>query len=66
MIKSHVNMPFLRKDNADRNHPDHFTQVFTALRGSQLHVPYRNSKLTQILRPCLGGDAKVSLSHAII
>ncbi|PVD25252.1 hypothetical protein C0Q70_15750 [Pomacea canaliculata] len=36
-------------------------QVFTALRGSQLHVPYRNSKLTQILRPCLGGDAKACL-----
>ncbi|XP_070193578.1 uncharacterized protein [Littorina saxatilis] len=33
-------------------------QVFTALRSSQLHIPYRNSKLTQILRPCLGGDAK--------
>ncbi|XP_076447474.1 uncharacterized protein LOC143284568 [Babylonia areolata] len=33
-------------------------QVFAALRSSQLHVPYRNSKLTQILRPCLGGDAK--------
>ncbi|KAK7482767.1 hypothetical protein BaRGS_00025933 [Batillaria attramentaria] len=36
-------------------------QVFTALRSSQLHVPYRNSKLTQILRPCLGGDAKACL-----
>ncbi|XP_050411581.1 uncharacterized protein LOC126826649 isoform X1 [Patella vulgata] len=33
-------------------------QVFSALRTSQMHVPYRNSKLTQILRPCLGGDAK--------
>ncbi|XP_071082907.1 uncharacterized protein [Haliotis cracherodii] len=36
-------------------------QVFTALRSSQLHVPYRNSKLTQILRPSLGGDAKACL-----
>ncbi|XP_035826155.1 kinesin-like protein KIN-14D [Aplysia californica] len=36
-------------------------QVFSALRESQLHVPYRNSKLTQILRPCLGGDAKACL-----
>ncbi|ESO91298.1 hypothetical protein LOTGIDRAFT_228774 [Lottia gigantea] len=33
-------------------------QVFSALRTSQMHIPYRNSKLTQILRPCLGGDAK--------
>ncbi|XP_041348791.1 kinesin-like protein KIN-14E isoform X2 [Gigantopelta aegis] len=36
-------------------------QVFTALRQGQLHVPYRNSKLTQILRPSLGGDAKACL-----
>lgn len=34
-------------------------QVFTSLRTSQLHIPYRNSKLTQILQPSLGGDAKV-------
>ncbi|XP_061187392.1 kinesin-like protein klp-3 [Saccostrea echinata] len=36
-------------------------QVFTALRTSQLHIPYRNSKLTQILQPSLGGDAKACL-----
>ncbi|XP_060587224.1 kinesin-like protein klp-3 isoform X2 [Ruditapes philippinarum] len=36
-------------------------QVFSALRSSQLHVPYRNSKLTQILQPSLGGDAKACL-----
>ncbi|KAH3820927.1 hypothetical protein DPMN_122682 [Dreissena polymorpha] len=36
-------------------------QVFTALRSSQLYVPYRNSKLTQILQPSLGGDAKACL-----
>lgn len=40
-------------------------QVFTALRTSQLHVPYRNSKLTQILQPSLGGDAKVSWSYIL-
>ncbi|KAL3308046.1 hypothetical protein Ciccas_013427, partial [Cichlidogyrus casuarinus] len=33
-------------------------QVFSALRQHQLHVPYRNSKLTQFLQPCLGGDSK--------
>lgn len=40
-------------------------QVFTALRTSQIHVPYRNSKLTQILQPSLGGDAKVSWSYIL-
>ena len=34
-------------------------QVFSALRAGQLHIPYRNSKLTHILQPSLGGDAKV-------
>lgn len=33
-------------------------QVFTALRKSEQHVPYRNSKLTHILADSLGGDAK--------
>lgn len=36
-------------------------QVFTSLRTSQMHIPYRNSKLTQILQPSLGGDAKACL-----
>eukprot|EP00051_Salpingoeca_urceolata_P025200 m.448895 g.448895 ORF g.448895 m.448895 type:complete len:943 (+) comp20315_c14_seq55:137-2965(+) len=33
-------------------------QVFAALRTSQSHVPYRNSKLTHLLADSLGGDAK--------
>lgn len=35
-------------------------QVFSALKCNALHVPFRNSKLTHLLQPCLSGDAKVS------
>ncbi|XP_054476497.1 kinesin-like protein KIFC3 [Anoplopoma fimbria] len=33
-------------------------QVFGALKCNALHVPFRNSKLTLLLQPCLSGDAK--------
>ncbi|XP_019633387.1 PREDICTED: kinesin-like protein klp-3 [Branchiostoma belcheri] len=36
-------------------------QVFQSLRTNALHVPYRNSKLTHLLQPALGGDAKACL-----
>jgi len=36
-------------------------QVFAALRTNAMHVPYRNSKLTQLMQSSLGGDGKVCL-----
>lgn len=35
--------------------------MFDALKSNAVHVPFRNSKLTHLLQPCLSGDAKVSL-----
>ncbi|KAJ8373737.1 hypothetical protein SKAU_G00043170 [Synaphobranchus kaupii] len=37
-------------------------QVFSALKCNALHVPFRNSKLTHLLQPCLSGDAKVAFN----
>lgn len=35
-------------------------QVFAALKSNALHVPFRNSRLTHLLKPSLSGDAKVT------
>lgn len=35
--------------------------VMSALSSSKTYVPYRNSKLTYLLEPCLGGEGSKSL-----
>lgn len=40
-------------------------QVFASIRDNALHIPFRNSKLTHLLQPCLGGDAKVSIHNML-
>ena len=37
-----------------------YIQVFASIRDMALHVPYRNSKLTHLLQPCIGGHSKVT------
>jgi kinesin family protein C1 len=34
------------------------TDVFVAISNKQTHIPFRNSKLTQLLQPALSGDGK--------
>ncbi|CAE7202411.1 unnamed protein product, partial [Symbiodinium pilosum] len=40
-------------------------QVIYALAHKQKHVPYRDSKLTQLLRNCLGGNARTAVLIAV-
>lgn len=35
------------------------SDVFSALNKKASHIPYRNSKLTQLLKPCFAGEGKV-------
>lgn len=41
-----------------------FFQVILALQQKQEHIPFRNSKLTRLLEPQLGGAAKALLVAA--
>lgn len=39
--------------------------VFTGIAKKQAHVPFRNSKLTQLLQPCLSGHGKAFVLFAL-
>ena len=50
------------KEGGGINRSLHFlSEVIHALSEKKTHIPYRNSKLTRILQPALGGNTKTSI-----
>jgi hypothetical protein len=41
------------------------SDVFVALSRKSAHIPYRNSKLTHFLQPCLSGEGSCSYSRSV-
>ena len=56
--KSHAEGQRLKETQAINKSLSALTDVFVALSKKAAHVPYRNSKLTFLLQPCLSGDGK--------
>ena len=56
--KSHATGERLKETQAINKSLSALTDVFVALSKRSPHVPYRNSKLTFLLQPCLSGDGK--------
>jgi kinesin family member C1 len=56
--KSHATGERLKETQAINKSLSALTDVFVALSKRAPHVPYRNSKLTFLLQPCLSGDGK--------
>ena len=58
LSKSHAEGARLKETQAINKSLSALADVFTALGSGSKHVPYRNSKLTYLLQPCLSGDGK--------
>ena len=58
LSKSHAEGARLKETQAINKSLSALADVFTSLSSGSKHVPYRNSKLTYLLQPCLSGDGK--------
>jgi len=58
LAKSHATGDRLKETQSINKSLSAMSDVFVAISKHQHHVPYRNSKLTFLLQPCLSGDGK--------
>ena len=58
LSRSHAEGTRLKETQAINKSLSALADVFTALGSGSKHVPYRNSRLTWMLQPCLSGDGK--------
>ena len=58
LSRSHAEGARLKETQAINKSLSALADVFAALAAGSKHVPYRNSKLTYLLQPCLSGDGK--------
>ena len=58
LSRSHAEGARLKETQAINKSLSALADVFTSLSGGSKHVPFRNSKLTYLLQPCLSGDGK--------